>query len=316
MSAFLLLIFDSIYEFIIGKNIFGYGNIEKGRLVSFFKDEYILGSYIGKLFFLVASLWFIIYGSDNRKKNLIFLIFYLLSFLVVFLSGDRMPFVLFIFGSLIFLILSRYSTKLKLFFISISTLAIILILIFHQPLNDRFIKKTLFDFGSEKGLVEGRLLYKFKLDNGKEITFLSQHVNYLIVSYNIFKENPIFGKGNKGFKNNCEKYRIDCCSCSSHPHNIYAQLLVENGIIGFLFFIILFFWITFIFLLQILKKIKNNKDNILSNSKLCILICIYLNLWPLAQTGNLFNNWLSIIYFLPVGIFLNDFKPKNNKILN
>ena len=314
LIAFFLLIFDGFYEFFFGKNIFGYGNIEKGRLVSFFKDEYVLGSYLGKLFFLVASLWFVTFGSKDHRKNLYFVIFYILSFSIIFLSGDRMPFLLFLLGSIIFLILSNYNYKLKLAFIFLSIMTIILTLIIHQPTYDRFIKKTLLDFGSEKGLTEGGQLYKFKLDSGREITFLTQHINYFIVSYNIFKENPIFGKGNKGFKNNCNKHKIDCCSCSSHPHNIYAQLLVENGIIGFLFFVAIFLWISYIFLIQILKKIKNDHNNILSNSRLCILICIYLNLWPFAQTGNLFNNWQSIIYFLPVGIFLNDFNVKNNKI--
>ena len=76
----------------------------------------------------------------------------------------------------------------------------------------------------------------------------------------------------------------------------------------------IFLWMSSIFLIQILKKIKNDQNNVLSNSRLCILICIYLNLWPFAQTGNLFNNWQSIIYFLPVGIFLNDLNVKNNKI--
>ena len=188
-------------------------------------------------------------------------------------------------------------------------------LFLNQNLYDRLIKKTLFEFGLEKGLVEGSRLYKIEIENGKEITFLTQHYNYFITSYKIFKENPIFGKGNKGFKNNCQKYKIDCCSCASHPHNIYMQLLSENGIIGFLFFFSIFLWISYIFFIQFLKKLQKDNSNIISNSKLCVLICIYLNLWPIAQTGNLFNNWLSIIYFLPIGFLLNELNFKENKII-
>ena len=284
-------------------------------MVSFFKDEYVLGSYISKLFFLIASLWFFLFDSKSIKQNLFFGVFYLFSFLVVFLSGDRMPFLLFSFGTIIFLILSKYKISFKILFVTISIFFITLTLFLNQKLYDRLIKKTLFEFGLEKGLVEGSRLYKIEIENGKEITFLTQHYNYFITSYKIFKENPIFGKGNKGFKNNCQKYKIDCCSCASHPHNIYMQLLSENGIIGFLFFFSIFLWISYIFFIQFLKKLQKDNSNIISNSKLCVLICIYLNLWPIAQTGNLFNNWLSIIYFLPIGFLLNELNFKENKII-
>jgi len=30
-------------------------------------------------------------------------------------------------------------------------------------------------------------------------------------------------------------------------------------------------------------------------------------LWPLAPSGNVFNNFISIIYFLPVGFYLSTF---------
>lgn len=312
----LTLIFDSFYEFFIGKNILGYGNLEKGRLVSFFKDEYILGSYITKMFFLTASLWFIISGNNNKKKKhynyFFFGLFYISCFTVVFLSGDRMPLLLFILGSIIFLILSNFKIRFKLLFVLISISIILSTLSLNQKIYDRLVKRTLLELGYESGLVEGSRIYKIQLDSGKTITFLTQHQNYLITSYNIFKENPIFGKGNKGFKLNCAKYKIDSSSCSSHPHNTYIQLLVENGIIGFLFFFSIFLYLSLVFLKQIFFKIKKNNDKILSNSQLCILICIYLNLWPLVQTGNFFNNWIAIMYYLPIGFLLNEFTTKDN----
>jgi O-antigen ligase len=306
-----LLIFDSFFEYFLGNNILGYGGLEEGRLVSFFKDEYILGSYINKLFFLIASLWFIFFDHNNFKNNLLFLIFYFLCFITVFISGDRMPFLLFLIGSFIFLILSEFNIKMKLSFILLSIIFILSSLYFNQNLYDRVIKKTLREIGSTKGLRENSSrLYSIDLENNKKITFLTQHQNYFIVNYKIFKENPIFGKGNKGFKFNCHKYKLDGSSCSSHPHNIYLQLLSENGLIGFSFFFSIFLWVTYIFLINLLNIFRKNKKNILSNSKLCILICVYLNLWPVAQTGNIFNNWVAAIYFLPIGFLLSEFNLK------
>ncbi len=310
---FIILIFDSFYEFIFGHNVLGYGNLEKGRLVSFFKDEYVLGTFITKFFFLIAYLWFSLSKKNQLNENLYFGFFYLLCFTIVFLSGDRMPFLLFILGTIIFLLISDLNKWFKISFSVLSIAVVVITLNLNQNLFDRIVKKTLFEIGSEKGLQNNGRLYKIKLENGKEITFLTQHQNYLITSYKVFKENPIFGKGNKGFKYNCHKYKLDCCSCASHPHNIYMQLLAENGIIGFLFFFFIFLWISYIFLTQLIRILWKDRIEILSNSKLCILICIYLNLWPIAQTGNLFNNWLSIIYFLPVGFLLNELNLKDNK---
>ena len=317
LTTFALLIFDSFFEYFLGNNILGYGGLEEGRLVSFFKDEYVLGSYISKLFFLIASLWFIFFDHKNNKNNLMFKIFYFLCFITVFISGDRMPFLLFLIGSFIFLILSKFNIKMKLSFMLFSIIFILSSLYFNQNLYDRVIKKTLREMGSTKGLRENSsVLYKIDLGNNKKISFLTQHQNYLIVNHKIFKENPLFGKGNKGFKFNCHKYKLDGSSCSSHPHNIYLQLLSENGLLGFLFFFIFFLWLTYVLLINLINILRKNKEKILSNSKLCILICVYLNLWPLAQTGNLFNNWTAIIYFLPVGFLLNEFDLKKKFIIN
>ncbi len=54
------------------------------------------------------------------------------------------------------------------------------------------------------------------------------------------------------------------------------------------------------------KKFKKTFD-----LKICILSCIFINLFPFTTTGNFFNNWLAIVYFFPIGIlfYLNkDYK--------
>src|SRR5699024_7296327 len=53
---------------------------------------------------------------------------------------------------------------------------------------------------------------------------------------NLFYENPILGIGWKEFKQ--LTYGLLSSTSGSHPHNIYIQLLVELGIIGFLLFVI------------------------------------------------------------------------------
>ena len=35
-----------------------------------------------------------------------------------------------------------------------------------------------------------------------------------------------------------------------------------------------------------------------------VLICTFMNLLPIIPHGNFYNNWLSIVIYLPLGIYL------------
>ena len=40
-----------------------------------------------------------------------------------------------------------------------------------------------------------------------------------------------------------KKYSVSELSCASHPHNTYIQILSETGIVGFIFLIVVLFYI-------------------------------------------------------------------------
>ena len=57
---------------------------------------------------------------------------------------------------------------------------------------------------------------------------------------------------------------------------------------------------------------KTHKSTI-DNYQIILLGSIIINLFPLVPSGNIFNNWMSIIYFIPVGFILDSFKKQNDK---
>ena len=118
----------------------------------------------------------------------------------------------------------------------------------------------------------------------------------------LFLDNLVFGSGPKGFRHYCRKvnYNSEVGICSTHPHNILAQISSELGIIGIMFFLIFFIFLIRRFFDIAFVKTKNNHHNAFLVASLGILI----NLFPFLPSGNLFNNWISLFIYFNLGLYL------------
>ena len=114
-----------------------------------------------------------------------------------------------------------------------------------------------------------------KKELNKEIKiFSSEHHGHYVLAYELFKQNPIWGIGPKGFRNYCRSVDYDppVGICSTHPHNFLVQIVTETGLIGLIFYLT---GLVFIFL-KLLKGYLN-KDLGGKNCFLVISIGLLVN---------------------------------------
>lgn len=278
------------------------------RFTSFFEDESILGSFLIKIIPLLIAILF------YQKKKKLFLLVLFLGCTMIFLSAERSAILLL----LIFLFALFFFTKLYSIYIKGILILLIItisfsILKFSPETKFRVYNKTLFQLGiiePERKYVEFKVLDKW-VGVVKEDYFIP--LKYFLMfktSINIFKDNYFFGAGVKSFRDECKKdkyYIIENYSafkdkpydhypgytgidgCSTHPHNYYFQLLSETGIFSFIIVILTFLWSVYNFFIKKEIYIK------------IIYLGIIINLFPFVFTGSFYNNFISILIYLPIG---------------
>jgi len=292
--TFSIVIIDSCIQYIFGTNLSGH-KIQSNRISSFFADELILGSYLTRLFPLFLALFFI------RSKTMIiekffFLIIFLLTYLVVFLSGERAIFAL-LNLSIFFMII--FTKKYKIEKISLLIISILLVFIIgkNNPFYfDRYIESFKNSFNYNKPI-------------GKNYIFTPSHHSLMKTAVNMYLDKPILGHGPRLFRIKCKepKYASGIKPCDNHPHNFYVQLLAETGTLGFAYLVGAFFYFVYLMILHIFEFFIH-KRNLFTDYQICLLAGILITIWPVATNGNFFTNNLMIFYGLQFGFLFNNKK--------
>jgi len=300
-----IIILDAYFQYFnpLKEDIFGFKADEAnaGRLTSIFRKELIVGSVLYYLFF-TSLFFFIIFIKDKMKmykfiSNIIVIFIIIFYLAAVFLSGDRMPFIMTI-GTLFFLFFFLKNFKLNL----AAALIIFVIFFTFQLKNNKYFFDRYSIFLKEILPVEKKINDTVEKRN----FFDSQWGAHFLTGYEIFKNNHYFGIGLKQFKVECSSNAYENIDsnfrsgrCSSHPHNLYIEMLSETGIVSTLIFVSLIIY----FFIRCLKVLYNKKIKSYYNSyEYLIFICFFamnvFTFFPIRSSGSFFSNFAgSLIWY-------------------
>ena len=300
----ILVLIDSYIEIMSGTNILGYGNLYGNRVVSFFKDEPIVAAFLNG--FLLIIIGYLANNINGDKKKLLLFFVITLSFLIcIFLTGERSNTIKILFAFTIFLSISNFiSLKKKIlsFFILLSLIGVIFLN--SNYLKYRFISLLKYDFLAIKEFIFSD---KNEINVNKSI-YLSLYYS----GYQVFKENFLFGVGNKNYRIvTCDKDKSNLNRhfyCMTHPHQVYFELLSEHGLIGTVVLLILFFTLIF----KYLKIIINSRNHI----QLGCLLYLLVNFLPFLPSGSFFSDFNLTLFFINLSVMyaVNDKTNIFNKI--
>lgn len=275
----LILFFDTFFQYIFGFNLVGFDKYQSDRLTSFFNDEPIIGSFLMKI-----SLPIIFYLIHNKFKNSYTFSFILISIFCVMISGERMPFLQLCFGILlIFLIKFGLNFKKITSFIAIFLLGSFVLL--NLPnVKERYISTfqgflSLYqDIKSENQIVHqisknGVYDYYLNFQSGIQL----------------WKKNYFFGNGYRYYNSNCNTALSDefNVGCSTHPHNIYIEILSDHGVLGLALFLLFIIFCSY-------DYFKNLRDS----SSVGFYITLLVISVPFVTSQSIFSSFYGSIYFL------------------
>lgn len=285
----LIIIFDVFVEYFYGRNLLGYNSSGYGqRIVSFFKDEPVVGRYLYGFFFILIGFFL---NQKKEYRHYTFLFIFLL-FISIILTLERSTSIKALIGITFFILLYKeVNLKSKILFFSLIFLMI-------------------FTFISNFPIAKHR--YTNQILNQKSVYFeLYQS------GFQVFSNNKIFGVGNKNYRiATCNKDKIFSTSaqdkdkyiCNTHPHQIYFEMLSEHGLIGTIIMILIFYKLIF-------SKISRT---ILEKNYLKIGALIYLTLefLPIIPSGAFFGSFPLTLFAINLSLFyafdenMNVFKTK------
>ena len=284
----LIVSVDIFLEYFSGANLLGFKSYDPNRIASFLKKELKIGHYILGFSFIGIGYYLEQYSGKSLKYKIFGSFLIIFFFTSLLLTGERTNILKGFFIILLFIALSpKKNIKYKKNFFSLIILLLISVYIFSERIKHRF----------------NVILYPIENQGVIETFKETQHAAHFYTAVEIFKKYPLFGVGNKNFREECLKdeyhnnnYKRIQERCSTHPHQIYLEFLSEHGLIGTITIISVIF-----FILIKSVKIYLRKKNLIHLSSILFITAQFL---PLIPSGSFFTSWNATIFWLNFSILI------------
>ncbi len=292
----LFVCFDLLYQLYFGKDIFGFPKPGVGRkLGGPFGDELIAGSFIQRFSIFSFFLIPIFYKKElNKYLKYVISFLFLIFFIGITISGNRMPLILFLFTICLVILFQKETRKYLLSFVISFSLIFIVIITLSKDIRDNF------------GVFRVEITNIIKSIGKNGVSENSPHYLKEFASfYETWKINKYLGGGIKNFRYYCHvRENIPKDSkfiCNMHPHNYYLEILTETGLVGLLISGTLFFLILYTTLVKkyFLRSPLNNNNMIIP-----FIFLFVAEIFPLKSTGSFFTTGNTTYLFLIIGILL------------
>ena len=287
---------DIFYQLLNGKDIFGYKATEIRKLAGPFGDEYIAGSFIQR--FSIFSFFLIpIFFTKFSKKYLKYIIplIFIIFFLGITFSGNRMPLILFLFSIALIFLFQKNIRKYLIYFLVIFPIIFFIIFNFNTQVKNNF--NNLF----EQVRVMKLILLNDKTSEDTGHSYIKEFKSF----YDTWLINKYIGGGIKNFRYFChqipEEKKQSNFTCNMHPHNYYLEILTESGIIGFIIILLIF---SLIMYLSLIKKYftKSNLKNI--NIIIPFIFLFIVEIFPIKSTGSFFTTGNTTYLFFLIAVLI------------
>ncbi len=273
----LLVGVDAIFQYVVGHDLLMHPKQDPYRLTGPFTHQ-VVGVYMMRLLFpALLGLW--AWGVARPAARPAAVVLGSVVACAVFLSGERMAFLLVLLGLLATLML-WLGLKRALAFAGVAVLVGGVVFLFgrHQIAVNRQFMATLgnIEHFSESGYAH---LWRSGLKVGSA--------------------RPLTGVGPHNFRVACSRPGIGMPPtfsrrCNLHPHNMYIQWFAESGIPGLVGFVVLVgVWLR--------RLWRTGRQVNWSGWLTGPAIGVFVYLWPLGPTGGFFSNWNAVTFWLVLG---------------
>ena len=281
----LFIIFDTWWQYFTREDLFGIAAFSENRLTGPFRSP-VPGTLMLRVVFILLFAGLLIQPLKRQRNNLLYIFsIVILSLTFIFITGERMAFLLYSLGTLLVLTglffhypHARHSVLTGLLII---VMLIISIMYFNPEATDRIVSSSI-----------DKLSHFADSDYG--IVFKA--------ALKAWQTSPLFGSGIGSYQEYCQQLGILSEISSqagftmkcSHPHNLYLEIATETGAIGLALFSILLLAIFHAALMPLIRA-KNWYALSVSAAILCA------SFWPFTGGISVLSNWIAALVWLGVG---------------